>query len=90
MLIFLLLAAAACIFLYIGVKKSAEKKTQKNAEQILNKTFNGAETATYRVSGKGGLTFAQVLSGAEERGYTLHAQNNDTSKVSTLVFKKVV
>ena len=86
-LIFLLLAAAACIALYLGVRKSAEKSTQKNAEQLLNQTFNGTETATYRVTG-GGLTFDQVLNGAEQRGYKLHAQNKDTKKVSTLVFKK--
>lgn len=87
-LIFLLLAAAACIALYLGVRKYTEKKTQKNAEQVLDQTFNGTETATYRISAKGGLTFDQVLTGAEDRGYDLHAQNKDTSKVSTLVFKK--
>ena len=90
MLIFVLLGAAACIALYLGIKKTAQKNTQKNSEQILNTTFNGTETATYRVSSVGGLKFDQVLTGAEQRGYTLHAQNQDTSKTTTLVFKKAV
>lgn len=89
-IIVLSLTAAALIALYLVVKRFDDKKIQKNAEQILDDRFDGSDTATYRVSGTRGLKFEQVLSGAEKRGYTLHAQNQDTKKLTTLVFKKDV
>ena len=75
-------------FFYLGVRKFSETKTQKNAEHILNEKFNGSGTATYRVHSSGGLRFEQVLQGAEKRGYKLHAQNNESKKITALVFKK--
>ena len=87
-LIFLLLAAAACIALYLGVKKYTEHETQKNAQQILDQTFDGSETATYKVGSPRHLKFDQVLVGAEKRGYKLHVKNQESKKLTTLVFKK--
>ena len=75
-------------FFYLGVRKISNTKMQKNAEQILDQRFNGSETATYRVHGSAGLRFEQVLEGAEKRGYSLHAQNRETNKITALVFKK--
>lgn len=88
-LFFIVLFAVIVILTFrLVFKTTYEKRTQKNAEQILDSTFDGADTATYRVSSAVGLRFEQVLSGAEKRGYALHAQNKDTKKITTLVFKK--
>lgn len=77
-------------FIFMGLMSSADKKTQKNSEKILDDTFDGKETAVYKVTGLGGLKFEQVLAGAEKRGYNLHAQNQDTANMTTLVFKKTI
>ena len=75
-------------FVFFGLLNAEDKKTQKNADSILDKTFDGSDTATYKVSSVGGLQFDQVLEGAEKRGYDLHAQNQDNPHLTTLVFKK--
>lgn len=76
-------------FVFMGSMSNANKKVQQNAEQILDDTFDGKETAVYKVTSIGGtLKFEQVLAGAEQRGYRLHAQNQDTEHLTTLVFKK--
>jgi len=76
--------------IFMGTMDSADKKVQRNAEQILDETFNGAETAVYKVATIGGtLKFEQVLAGAEQRGYALHAQNQEAKYLTTLVFKRV-
>lgn len=76
-------------FIFIGMMDNADKKVQQNADKILDNTFDGSETATYKVVGFGGtLKFEQVLKGAEQRGYELHAQNQDNENLTTLVFKK--
>ena len=78
-------------FIFMGMMGSADRKVQRNAEQILDETFNGRKkTAVYKVTSIGGtLKFEQVLAGAEKRGYELHAQNRDSDSLTTLVFKKV-
>lgn len=76
--------------IFLGLLGSANKNTQKNSEKILDETFDGKETAVYKITSLGGLKFEQVLSGAEKRGYDLHAQNQDNSSMTTLVFKKAV
>ena len=73
---------------FFAIMGASDKHTQKNAQKILDETFDGSETAVYKVSGLGGLKFEQVLEGAEKRGYELHAQNQDNSSLTTLVFKK--
>lgn len=80
------------IFLTLNLvsKQIVNYRVNKNAEQMLDATFNGEPSATYRVSSDVGLRFEQVLSGAEKRGYTLQAQNPETKKVTALVFKKAV
>lgn len=77
--------------IFMGMMSNADKKVQRNAEQILDETFDGRKkTAVYKVTSIGGtLKFEQVLAGAEKRGYELHAQNQDSSSLTTLVFKKV-
>lgn len=83
-----LLAVIAILIFRLAFKAAFERRTQKNADHLLDKKFNGSETATYKVSNNVGLRFEQVLAGAEKRGYKLHAQNKDTEKLTTLVFKK--
>jgi|SRR5699024_790292 len=73
---------------FIG--KKADKKLQENAEKYLNDAFDGRETIVYEVADSGTLKFGQVVSGAEQRGYALHAQNQDNASMTTLVFKKAV
>jgi len=71
----------------MGITSRANKKTQRNAGQILDDTFDGKETAVYKISSLGGLKFEQVLAGGEQRGYSLHAQN-ESKGITTMVFKK--
>lgn len=87
-LFFIALFAVIAILIFRLIFKTVyERRTQKNAEQTLSSRFNGADTATYRVHRSGGLKFEQVVEGAEKRGYTLHAQNDQRDQ-TTLVFKK--
>lgn len=86
-IIILLFFIAFLVFLYKGLKAITERRIQRNAEQILDKKFDGSETATYRVDATTGLRYEQVLLGAEKRGYVLHSKNKDTKHLTTLVFK---
>lgn len=85
--IILLFFIAFLVFLYKGLKAITERRIQSRAEQILDKKFDGSETATYRVDATSGLRYEQVLLGAEKRGYVLYSKNQDTKHLTTLVFK---
>lgn len=77
-------------YLFIRVIKKADNDVQSNPDKYLDQVFDGRETAVYKIINWGGtLKFEQVLSGAEKRGYDLHAQNKDSDSMTTLVFKKV-
>lgn len=86
--IILLFFSAFLVLLYNGIKAITERRVQSRAEQILDKKFDGSETATYRIDATTGLRYEQVLLGAEKRGYTLHSKNKDSQYLTTLVFKK--
>jgi|SRR5699024_1583280 len=86
-IIFLILFIGFLFLLYTGIKAITERRTQRKAEQILDKKFDGSETATYRVDATSGLRYEQVLLGAEKRGYVLYSKNQDTKHLTTLVFK---
>lgn len=88
LIIILLLFAAFLIALYKVVKAFTERRIQNNAEQILDEKFDGSPTAAYRMDATTGLRYEQVLLGAEQRGYVLYSKNQDTKKVTTLVFKR--
>lgn len=87
-IILLLLFIAFLVPLYTGIKAVTERRIQGKAEQILDKKFDGSETATYRIDSTTGLRYEQVLLGAEQRGYKLYSKNNDTKYLTTLVFKR--
>lgn len=82
-----LMVLGVVFFIFMGLMSSSEKKTQRNSDQILDEAFDGKETAVYKISSLGGLKFEQVLAGGEQRGYSLHAQN-ESKGITTMVFKK--
>lgn len=86
-IIFLILFIGFLFLLYTGIKAITERRIQGKAEQILDKKFDGSETATYRVDSTAGLRYEQVLLGAEKRGYVLLSKNKGTKHLTTLVFK---
>lgn len=74
--------------LFMWLMDSESKNAQRNKGTIVHETFNGAPMVTYKVSkiGGGTLTLQQMLEGAEEYGYELHAQADD-DHITELVFK---
>lgn len=70
------------------IHKKAGQKLENNAAYVLDDIFDGKPTAVYEVADVGTLKFKQVIEGAEKRGYALHAQNQGTSNLTTLVFRK--
>lgn len=78
-------------FLGIWLASSESKDAKRalaDASGILDRTFDGAPTATYQVTSRT-LPFELVVQGGIERGYKLTAQQKTSDFSSSLVFEKV-
>jgi len=77
------------LVVYAGVfKVSADQaKAERNADAALDELFDGSPSVTFNGHMRS-MKFATVVTGAEQRGYTLAHQAGDTNGAFTLIFKK--
>lgn len=75
-------------FLLLGGVNKGQKKSEANAEQILNAAFNGAPNVTFKITMQS-VKYETVILGAKKRGYKLIHQADNQYGPHTLIFEKV-
>lgn len=75
-------------FAMLGGVSSTQKKTQANAEQILDEAFDGRDDVTFTINSVS-VKYETVLAGAKQRGYKLVHQADNQYGPSKLIFERV-
>lgn len=89
MLVLIALAAFGFFgFLLLWRTEARQKKSEKNAEQILDEAFDGREDVTFTINFTT-LKYGDVVTGAKQRGYRLAHQAENQYGPHTLIFEKV-
>jgi hypothetical protein len=90
LVIFLLLALMALglfgVFL-LSATSMRQKKAERNAQHILDTTFDGRSDVTFKVN-MASLKYETVITGAKERGYKLTHQADNQYGPHTLIFER--
>lgn len=74
------------IFVLRSVNKG-QKKSEANAEQILDAAFNGSPDVTFKINMQT-VKYETVIIGAKKRGYKLIHQADNQYGPHTLIFEK--
>ena len=84
-----LLGAAGGLALF-GYGERARRKSEENAPAILDAAFDGSPRVTFKVTMES-PSYETVVRGAEDRGYRLAHETNDTADgvARTLLFDRV-
>lgn len=75
--------------LILGMVNRGQKKSEANAEQILNDAFDGSPDVTFKINMQT-LKYETVIAGAKQRGYKLAHQADNQYGPHTLIFEKVI
>ena len=93
MFIIVLLVLAALIgfgwfgFALLGHVDRGQKKSEANADQILDDAFDGSENVTFTINMQS-VKYETVIVGAKARGYKLIHQADNQYGPHTLIFEK--
>lgn len=71
----------------VALVNRGQKKSEANAEQILDDAFNGANTVTFKINMQS-VKYETVIIGARARGYKLIHQADNQYGPHTLIFEK--
>jgi hypothetical protein len=82
-----LIALGILAFVVLTGTSRAQRKSESNADSILDSTFDGRDSVTYAINMRT-LKYETVVTGAKKRGYKLAHQAENQYGPSTLVFEK--
>lgn len=75
-------------FVVLAGVNRGQKKSEANAEQILDDAFDGSSNVTFKINMQT-VKYETVIVGAKDRGYKLIHQADNQYGPHTLIFEKV-
>lgn len=92
-LVLVLLVGFPIFFVLLGGTLTARverlrKESIADSEGILNRTFDGSGSATFKTS-SASIPYGTVILGAKERGYRVLSQAGRSEDDMTIVFEKI-
>lgn len=74
-------------FVLLGSTSHAQRKAEESEDTLLDETFDGRPSVTYKVN-MSTMKYETIVSGAEARGYRLAHQADNQYGPHTLMFQK--
>lgn len=75
-------------FIVLGSVNRGQKRSEANAEEILDKAFDGSPNVTFKITMQS-VKYETVILGAKKRGYRLIHQADNQYGPHTLIFEKI-